>query len=83
MKPATLATLAVLRRRGPTGLTSNEAIPVVGTSRLAARVGELRAEGYPVETRWERTPAGARIARYVLAETPRFAPVTGVQEALL
>ena len=38
--------------------------------RLGARIYELRAEGHDIETQWETTVGGARIARYVLHEKP-------------
>ena len=83
MKPATAATLAFLRLRGADGATPAEARSAIACDRLAARVHELRAAGYDVESVPERTPMGARIARYYLRERPRFRPLTGVQEALL
>lgn len=74
MKPQTTAVLELLRVRGEVGLTSLEALRNVGTSRLAARIMELRQAGYVIDDRPERTPKGARVSRYVLRET---CPVCG------
>lgn len=82
MKPATRQVLDFLRLRGPDGATPAEARHALACDRLAARVHELRAAGYDVESVAERTPAGARIARYFLRERPVLAPVTGSQQGL-
>lgn len=71
MKPSALAVLRLLRER-PEGITALEALADAGTFRLAARVGELRAEGWPVESRDERTASGARISRYRLVGQGRL-----------
>lgn len=68
MKPSTARTLDALRRRGAEGLTALTALDIVGTFRLGARVWELKTSGHDIETQWETTPHGARIARYVLHE---------------
>jgi hypothetical protein len=81
VKPSALATLRALRQRGPAGLTSLEAIREVGTNRVSGRVLELRAAGFDVETHWETTPGGARIARYVLVER-HPEPTRGEQQAM-
>jgi len=73
MKPSTTRTLAVLRQRGSRGLTPLDALELVGTQRLAARVFELEAEGYRIERTLETTPRGARVARYRLIETEQLA----------
>lgn len=83
MKPATAATLAFLRLRGRDGATPAEARTAIACDRLAARVHELRAAGYAIESVAERTPMGAHVARYYLVERPRFARVTGEQEGWL
>jgi len=46
----------------------------------AARIHELRAEGYQIEHRDERHQGGKH-RRYFL-RTPRPAPTTGVQESI-
>jgi len=60
--------LLLLRRRGNEGLTPLDALYSVGCFRLAARVYELRKDGYNITDLGERTPSGKRIARYVLRE---------------
>jgi hypothetical protein len=69
VKPQTERTLRVLQDRGIFGLTPLEALELVGTQRLAARVYELEAEGYRITRTLITTPRGARVARYVLVET--------------
>lgn len=69
MKPQTAATLALLRRR-PDGVTALDALDTIGSFRLGARVWELKAAGYEIETDLITTPAGKRIARYRLHEAP-------------
>ncbi len=83
MKPATAAVLRLLRARGADGVTPAEARAALACDRLAARVHELKADGYRIDTLRQRSEAGAVFARYVLVERPAFRPVTGVQEALL
>jgi hypothetical protein len=63
MKPQTRAVLALLRERGSRGVTPLDALEVVGSFRLAARVSELRAAGYDV--RCDRTSG---FGRYELVE---------------
>lgn len=83
MKPSTRQTLEYLRRRGAEGSTSAEARTAIAVDRLAARVNELRAAGHRIQSVPERAPNGAVYVRYYLQESPRFAPLTGVQDALL
>ena len=83
MKPATRQVLDLLRLRGDDGLSPAEARSAIACDRLAARVHELKAAGYDVQTYRERSPMGATFARYVLRERRTFVPLTGVQEALL
>jgi hypothetical protein len=69
VKPQTLAVLALLREFGDGGVTPSEARDIVGTDRLAARIWELRAEGFDVETTHWTTPRGKKtVARYILRE---------------
>lgn len=82
MKPQVALLLAVLRERGDEGLTSLEALRVGCGSRLAARVSDLRAEGYEVSSELVRLDTGARVSRYRLRESVRFAPVHGIQETV-
>lgn len=51
------------------GLTPAQAYEHLGSLRLAARVSELRAQGYPVVTETYVTAKGARVAFYRLVET--------------
>jgi hypothetical protein len=67
MKPSNEQVLRALRHVGDRGLTSLEAWDAVGCSRLAARVNELRADGFDIRDRWESVN-GARIKRYRLVE---------------
>lgn len=78
MKPATAATLRLLRIRGADGLTVAEARTTIACDRLAARVWELRQAGHVIESVSERTPMGAHVARYYLRERP----TTGSQLSL-
>jgi len=71
MKPATRATLDLLRRH-PEGVTALTALDEIGSFRLGARVFEIKQDGWEVETRWETTTSGKRIARYVLHETEQL-----------
>ena len=63
----TTAILRILRLRGT--ITPLEALQEVGCFRLAARISDLRAEGYPIVTEWVET-ADKRYARYRLNEQP-------------
>lgn len=74
--------LDLLREQGPNGITPLDALEVVGSFRLAARINDLRNAGHDIETITDRTPGGAKVARYVLHER-RPGPMTGVQEAWL
>jgi hypothetical protein len=61
--------LALLRER-PDGITAMEALEEVGTSRLAARIADLKALGYVIESELVQVNARngrkARVARYRL-----------------
>lgn len=80
MKAQTRQTLALLRSRGD-GLTPAEARDAIACDRLAARIHELKAAGFRVETYRERSPIGATFARYVLVEARPV--MTGTQMPLL
>jgi len=58
--------LALLRERGERGLTPMEALDLVGSFRLGARIYDLRREGWPIETLDYRTSGRAIVARYIL-----------------
>lgn len=84
MKPATARALRLLEARGADGVTDAEYHGATGFWRLAARVGEIRAElgESAVETVYERTADGqSRFARYYLRR-PAPVPMRGTQEAL-
>ena len=81
MKPQTRSVLALLHSRGRDGVTPAEARRAVGTDRLAARIGELRAEGYPIRSELV-TVEGSRFARYFLEDTPLPVPDRGVQTGI-
>lgn len=73
MKPQVALLLSELEARGEAGITSLEAQAAGIGSRLAARVSDLRAEGYDVSSelvRVETRDGTARVARYVLHEEP-------------
>ena len=70
MKPSCERVLAALRAN-PHGLTPQTAREEAGCDRLAARVSDLKAMGYVIETRLIVVPTrggGARVASYVLHE---------------
>ncbi len=69
VKPQTRTTLSLLRGF-PEGLTSLEALHMGAGFRLSGRILELRQDGFDIETTWETTMNGARVARYVLREKP-------------
>lgn len=71
LKPSAESVLDLLRRR-PQGATAIDALAAGCGFRLGARVWELRTAGLEIETRWETTPRGARIARYVLHENAQL-----------
>jgi hypothetical protein len=60
--------LALLRSRGDRGITPMDALEEVGTFRLAARIHDLRAEGYNITSTPQMTPTGKTVARYRLIE---------------
>lgn len=78
-KTQTEGVLALLRERGAKGITPIDALNVVGSFRLGARIFDLRAQGYDIETTTWETPNGSRVARYVLHEK---SVTTGEQVAL-
>ena len=52
--------------RGHDTITPLEALGVLGVYRLAARIGELRDEGYDIKTVMKRDPKGKPFAQYSL-----------------
>lgn len=71
MKPGTSDVLRLLRVH-PEGVTALDALDEVGSFRLGARVYELRAEGYDVDSEYVTTPSGKRIVRYTLRENQQL-----------
>jgi hypothetical protein len=61
--------LDLLVERGEAGLTALDALAIVGTMRLAARIADLREDGWNIESRDHVTPKGARVALYILRPT--------------
>lgn len=49
-------------------LTALEALELFGCFRLAARIHELRREGWDIHERTVETPSGKRVAEYSLEE---------------
>ena len=66
MKPQTAAVLNLLESQGQAGVTPLQAMQDIGTMRLAARIAELRADGYVITTYDHKTATGKRVAKYVL-----------------
>lgn len=58
--------LALLRDRGDDGLTAMDALREAQCFRLAARISDLKDEGYDITSTIETTDTGKRIARYRL-----------------
>ena len=67
--------LALLRSRRAEGLTSLDALRLVGSFRLAARIADLHAAGYVISSTIETLPNGKRVARYRLVAEPAVEPV--------
>ena len=64
--------LDLLRSRGDRGITAIDALNEVGSFRLAARIADLRADGYTITSTMETTATGKRIARYRLVEPKSY-----------
>jgi len=72
LKPSARVVFELLRER-PAGVTSLDALDGGAGFRLSGRILELRQAGFAIETTWETTGRGARIARYRLLETEQLA----------
>jgi hypothetical protein len=70
MKPSSRAVLELLSQRPTSGVTQQDAIRELACYRLAARISDLRAEGYVI-TAESVGQGGVRFARYrlVIPET--------------
>jgi len=73
--PQKLAVLAHLKQGY--GLTPMGALNMFMVNRLAARIGELRRDGWGISTTMFTTPTGKRVARYTLTDPAQKEP-TGV-----
>lgn len=70
MKDSSRQVLELLRQRGTAGVTPMDALAAVGCFRLGARIWDLKADGYPIDSELITTPSGKRVARYRLIEQP-------------
>jgi hypothetical protein len=68
MPPSSAAVLRLLRSH-PEGVTPLMALEEARCLRLAARISDLRADGYPIRSELV-TKGDKRWARYVLVEQP-------------
>ena len=80
MKPATAEAGRLLVAMGADGLTEAQYERQTHRRRLAARVHELKAAGWPIQTLYEMTGDGSRYARYLLRA--RATAYSGAQKAL-
>jgi hypothetical protein len=69
VKPQSRDVLDLLRKFPVSGITQHDAITFLSCYRLAARIADLRAEGYTIESTSE-TYQGRRFARYTLVPDP-------------
>ena len=60
-------TIYRMLRDRPEGITALDALQEAGSFRLAARIADLRREGYPIESKMV-VVNGKRIARYTLSD---------------
>lgn len=77
MKPSTAKVYALLKVRGPDGVSPREAQRWAGTDRLASRIFDLKAEGHVIRHKDEPNGNGGQHRRYFLEEptpAPTFAP---------
>jgi hypothetical protein len=64
------AILALLRERRQQGITALDALNIVSSFRLAARISDLHHAGYSISSEMVTLANGKRIARYRLIEKP-------------
>jgi len=69
MKPQSAEVLHLLRTMPVSGVTQQDAILFCQCYRLAARIADLRADGYNIESELV-TQGGVRYARYRLVPDP-------------
>lgn len=70
MKPQSALVLSMLRLAGPAGVTQQDAIRRASVYRLAARISDLRADGFLITSEAITDDHGHRFARYTLHEQP-------------
>lgn len=70
MKPQSAAVLRLLRFRGDLGVSQQDAITDLGCYRLAARIADLKADGFVIRTLLATDNRGHRYARYFIEERP-------------
>ena len=70
MKPQSRQVLDLLRYYGDLGLTQQEAIRDLSCYRLAARISDLRADGFAIRSLRATDSRGHVYARYYLEEQP-------------
>lgn len=71
MKSSSASVLALLRAM-PEGITPKDAMQI-GCMRLAARIADLKADGWPIESRMVPVRSGPRlvyVAKYRLIQAP-------------
>ena len=69
--PTQCQALVTYLHDNPEGITALEALTNLGIGRLAARVWELKKEGYAINERLIELPNGKRVARYTLQAVPQ------------
>ena len=45
-------------------ITPAEAFNIIGTMKLATRIGEVKRDGFPVDSEWVKTADGKRFKKY-------------------
>lgn len=68
MRPQAHHVLWALKARGKRGITSREALRLLGCARLASRIHDLRDEGYSISVETVKVGNGAHVSRYRLAK---------------
>jgi hypothetical protein len=69
VKPQSRDVLDLLRKFPASGITQHDAITFLSCYRLAARIADLRAEGYTIHSE-QVSRDGVRFARYTLVPDP-------------
>jgi hypothetical protein len=66
MRPQCKEVLHILRMMPRTGITSKDALRMIGCARLASRIHDLRDEGYKISVETVKVRHGVHVARYRL-----------------